>query len=284
MSPLTEHTQAAAHARSLLFVPGQRPERFAKALASPADALVLDLEDAVPPADKAAARQAIAAEWPRLAAQAKPVLVRINAAGTAAHADDLAWLATLRPWPIVMLAKAESAEGLLGVLARLPGLALLPLIESAQGCARLAEIAAVPGVLRLVLGHLDFLADTGMACGEDQRELDPLRFALAVQTRLNGLGPAVDGVTVSVQDEALLRADTERALRFGFGARLCIHPQQVAVVHQAMAPTPEQLEWARRVLAADAAAGGAAVQLDGRMVDLPVVLAARRTLARVPQA
>lgn len=280
MSTSAAHTQAASRARSFLFVPGQRPERFGKALASAADALVLDLEDAVPPAEKAAARQAIATEWPGLAAQDKPVLVRINAPGTPAGAEDLAWLAALRPCPIVMVAKAESAEDLLAVRASLPGVALLPLIESAQGFARLAPIAAVPGVLRLVLGHLDFLADTGMACGEDQRELDPLRFAIALQTRLQGLAPAVDGVTLSVNDEALLRSDTQRALRFGFGARLCIHPQQVAAVHAAMAPTAEQLDWARRVVAADEQSGGAAVQLDGRMVDLPVVLQARRLLDR----
>lgn len=280
MSTSAAHTQAASRARSLLFVPGQRPERFGKALASAADALVLDLEDAVPPAEKAAARQAIAAEWPRLAAQDKPVLVRMNAPGTPAGAEDLAWLATLQPCPIVMVAKAESAEDLLAVRASLPGVSLLPLIESAQGLARLAPIAAVPGVLRLVLGHLDFLADTGMGCGEEQRELDPLRFAIALQTRLQGLAPAVDGVTLSVNDEALLRSDTQRALRFGFGARLCIHPQQVAAVHAAMAPTAEQLDWARRVVAADEQSGGAAVQLDGRMVDLPVVLQARRLLER----
>lgn len=280
MSTSAAHTQAASRARSLLFAPGQRPERFGKALASAADALVLDLEDAVPPAEKAAARQAIAAEWAGLAAQDKPVLVRMNAPGTPAGAEDLAWLATLRPCPIVMVAKAESVEDLLAVRAALPGVSLLPLIESAQGLARLAPIAAVPGVLRLVLGHLDFLADTGMACGEDQRELDPLRFAIALQTRLQGLAPAVDGVTLSVNDEALLRSDTQRALRFGFGARLCIHPQQVAAVHAAMAPTAEQLDWARRVVAADEQSGGAAVQLDGRMVDLPVVLQARRLLER----
>ena len=99
-------------------------------------------------------------------------------------------------------------------------------------------------------------------------------------TRLNLLAPAVDGVTVQIGDHERLRDDTRRALRFGFGGKLCIHPSQVAGVHEAMAPTEQELTWARRVLAADAAAGGAAVQVEGRMVDLPVVLQARRTLAR----
>ena len=92
--------------------------------------------------------------------------------------------------------------------------------------------------------------------------------------------PAIDGVTVQTDDEARVREDTRRALRFGFGGKLCIHPRQVAFVHAACQPAAEELAWARRVLEADAAAAGKAVQLDGRMIDLPVVLQARRTLAR----
>ena len=99
-------------------------------------------------------------------------------------------------------------------------------------------------------------------------------------TRLRRLAPAVGGVTTAIDDEALIRADTQRALGFGFTAKLCIHPKQVPIVHAALAPSEEALEWARRVMAADAAAAGAAVQLDGRMVDVPVVQQARRTLAR----
>ena len=113
------------------------------------------------------------------------------------------------------------------------------------------------------------------------RALDSLRFQVAMCTRLGLLAPAVDGVTVSVDDEALIRADTERALRFGFGAKLCIHPKQVPVVHATFAPTPPQVQWAQRVLAAMEASNGSAVQLDGKMVDLPVVLQAQRLLSRV---
>src|SRR5204862_4735380 len=142
------------------------------------------------------------------------------------------------------------------------------------------SLAATPGVLRLVLGHVDFIADTGLQCDETQSELAPLRFAIAMATRVNQLAPAVDGVTLELGDDARLHDDTLRAVRFGFGGKLCIHPRQVPVVHQALAPTGPQIEWAQRVIAADAAAGGAAVQLDGRMVDLPVVLQAKRTLAR----
>ena len=139
---------------------------------------------------------------------------------------------------------------------------------------------------RLVIGHIDFMADTGIQCSAGEPELAPLRFAVAMATRLHRLAPAVDGVTVAVDDEAQLRVDTQRALRFGFGAKLCIHPRQVAIVHDAMAPSADDMDWARRVVAADATAGGAATQVDGRMVDLPVVLQAHRTLARarLPEA
>ncbi len=271
---------ALAQARSLLFVPGNRPERFLKAAQSGADAVVLDLEDAVPLAQKDAARDAIGQQWAQLLALQVPLVVRINAADSAAWPADLAALARLPQLAAVMVPKAESAETLRQAHHALAGVALLPLIESAAGYDALAPIAAAPGVLRLVLGHIDFMADTGLQCSDDERELAPLRFAIAMATRRQRLAPAIDGVTVAIDDAQRLREDTQRALRFGFGAKLCIHPRQVAGVHEALAPSAAELDRARRVVAADAAAAGAAVQLDGRMVDAPVVLQARRVLAR----
>lgn len=271
--------RAIADARSFLFVPGNRPERFDGALRSGADAVVIDLEDAVPLAAKVAAREAVAEAWPRLAATGVPLVLRVNPDGDALQAD-LALLRRLSGIAAVMVPKADGAEALAAAQAAAPGAALLPLIETAAGHAAVRHVAAAPGVARLVVGHIDFIADTGLQCGDDEAELAPLRFEVAIATRLQRLAPAVDGVTVQVGDEARLRADTARSLRFGFGAKLCIHPRQVPVVHEALAPSAEQLAWARRVVEADAAAGGAAVQLDGRMVDLPVVLQARRTLAR----
>jgi citrate lyase subunit beta / citryl-CoA lyase len=270
-------TDALALARTLLFVPGNRPDRFRKALASGADVLVLDLEDSVPAAAKAAARQAVREAWPLLRASGVPVAVRINA-GPAS--DELALLAELPALAAVMVPKAEGAADLAPVHQAAPAAALLPLVESAAGLQALPETAAAPAVVRLVVGHLDFMADMGIRCSDDERELDGLRFAVALQTRLHRLAPAIDGVTAAFDDDARLRADTRRALAFGFGAKLCIHPRQVAVVHAALAPTAEELAWARRVVEADHAAGGAAVQLDGRMVDRPVVEQARRVLAR----
>jgi citrate lyase subunit beta/citryl-CoA lyase len=273
-------TNRCAFARSLLFVPGNRPQLFEKAVRSGADAVILDLEDSVPAADKASAREAIEREWTRLQALGVPLVVRTNPSDSDAGERDLAWLKRLPAPAAVMLPKVESAQALDEVHDHLDGIALLPIIESAAGCGALPSLAAAPGVLRLVVGHIDFMADVGLQCDELESELAPLRFAIAIATRLNRLAPAVDGVTVQIDDETRLRNDAHRALRFGFGGKLCIHPRQVAVIHQALAPTEQELEWARRVIAADAKAGGAAVQLDGRMVDLPVVLQARRTLAR----
>lgn len=278
--PLNPCHAAVAQARSLLFVPGDRPERYAKAQASGADAVVIDLEDAVAPAAKAAARQGIESAWPTLCASPVPTLVRINASPAQGDAPWLATLAPLTPPAGVLLPKTESAQQLTELARLLPGVPLIPMIESAAGLHALEAIASAPQVLRLAIGHIDFMADTGLLCSDDERELDPLRFAIAMATRRHKLAAALDGVTVAFQDDARLRADTTRALRFAFGGKLCIHPRQVAVVHEALCPSDDEVAWAEQIIVADRASGGAAVQLDGRMVDLPMVLQAHRTLAR----
>ena len=269
-----------ANARSLLFAPGTRPERFEKAVRSGADAVVLDLEDSVPGPGKASARDAIERHWVSLSTLGVPMAIRINALGSDEGELDLRWLKRLPNLAAVMLPKADSADAMARVHEAMSDAVLLPIIETAAGLAALNALAGAPGVLRFVVGHIDFMADTGLQCDSSQSELAPLRFAVAMATRLSRLAPAIDGVTVQIGDDGRLRDDIRRALRFGFGGKLCIHPSQVPVVHDAIAPTQEELHWARRVVDADAAAGGAAVQLDGRMVDLPVVLQARRTLVR----
>lgn len=273
-------------ARSLLFVPGDRPERFAKALASGADAVILDLEDAVAPAAKEGARTAIAQAWASVpAAQRSQVLLRTNAAGTPWQDGDLALAAQLATQGLggLVPAKAESADDLAALAQACPGVAILPLIESARGLDALPAIARAPQVLRLVFGHLDFQSDLGMACGPDEAELLPARWAVVLQSRLAGLAAPVDGVTTALDDPAVLSADTQRSRRLGFGAKLCIHPAQVLGVHRALAPSAAECDWARCVLAAvDAAGNGSgagAIRVDGRMVDAPVIALARRHLA-----
>ena len=267
-----------ALARSFLFVPGHRPERFAKALASGADAVIIDLEDAVPLDAKLAARAALLAAWPDFdAAQRARLLVRVNPFGTPWHQADLSAVASLTGLGAVMLPKAESPEQIAHAV-QTSGLPVLPLIESAEGLGQMDCMARSPGVLRLVLGHIDLQADLGLSCGPDEAELAPVRLALVVASRRAGLPSPVDGVTTATTNAEVLARDAQRSRRFGMGAKLCIHPAQVDGVHQALAPTEAECDWARRVLAAEVAAGGGAFSVDGKMVDPPVLLLARQIL------
>jgi len=279
MSAAASHPLALA--RSFLFVPATRPERFAKALASGADAVIIDLEDAVAPADKLAARQMLAQAWPGFsAAEGTRVLVRVNASATAWHGDDLTLLGQLGVAG-AMLPKAESAAQLAHVAGALGSVcALLPLIESVAGFDAIDALAACPQVLRLAFGHLDFQADAGLACGPDETELVPVRLALVLASRRAALAAPVDGISPGTQDTVQLALDVARGRRGGFGGKLCIHPLQVAVVNTAFAPSAVELDWARRVVTAFEAAGGGVFSLDGRMVDAPVLRLAQRTLTQ----
>lgn len=256
--------------RSYLFVPGDRPERFAKAWDSNADAVILDLEDAVAPQDKDAARAAVAA-W--LSAE-RPVWVRINACDTAAFEGDLQLIG--RPGLAgLMVPKAEALPPALLAAATAADCPLLALVETARGIALAQEIARTRGVARLAFGSIDFQADLGI---ESEEGLLPFRSMLVLASRLAGLPPPVDGVCTALDDAAVLDADSRRSRALGFGGRLCIHPKQVGTVHAAWAPTQAEQAWARRVVEAMDASGGSAVRVDGRMVDQPVLIRARQWL------
>lgn len=275
---------AIARATTFLFVPATRPERIAKALASGAGAVVVDLEDAVAPDDKAAARVSLLAALQALEpAQRARLLVRTNAAGTPWHADDVKAVAACVAHGLAgaMVAKAESA-GVLQAAARAigPQGLLVPLVESNAGLDALDTLARAPQVVRLAFGHLDFQVDLGMECGPDEAELLPVRLALVRASRRAGLAAPVDGVTTATDDLPRLQQDTARSRRMGFGGKLCIHPAQVAPVQAAFAPGPDELAWATRVLEAAPAHGGAVFRLDGRMVDAPVLALAARLVAR----
>ena len=269
---------------SFLFVPATRPERLPKALASGADMVIADWEDAVAPADKPAARDQLAHAVASLSeGERARLLVRINAAGTPWFADDLAALAPLitQGCAGAVIPKAEHAQTLATAAHALgPRAALLPLIESVAGLAAADALAAAPQVARLAFGHLDFQVDAGMACGENQEELLPIRVALMLASRRAGLAAPVDGVTVDTHRTEVLVRDAERAQRLGFGGKLCIHPNQVAPLHAVFDPDEAEVARAQRVQAASEAAHGGVTVLDGRMIDAPVVLQARQVLQR----
>jgi citrate lyase subunit beta/citryl-CoA lyase len=259
-----------------LFVPGNRPDRFDKALASGADAVIVDLEDAVSAEAKSTARAQCATWWAAHRDATGRMLVRINDAATPWFDEDLAFIRAARVRG-VMLPKAESAAQIARVSAALePAGVIIALVETALGITRLGEIAATPGVQRLAFGTLDYAVDLDLS-GDDRGLIYP-SCQMAIASRVAGIGTPTAGVTPAIDDEARLIADLEFARACGFGAKLCIHPKQVAAVRRAFAPTQEQIGWAERVLAA--VAGGAdAVQVDGKMVDRPVILKAQRIIA-----
>jgi citrate lyase subunit beta/citryl-CoA lyase len=265
-----------ATSRSYLFVPGDRPERFDKALAAGAHAVILDLEDAVMPERKAQARAAIH-EW--LAGTKAGVFVRINPAGTPWHEEDCALLAAASVRG-VMVPKAEDAASLARIAARLrAGQELIPLVETVAGHFEAAAIARVPRVGRLAFGSFDFMSDSGIE--SDAQELDAVRTHLVLVSRHAGLGAPIDGVSLAIDDPEQLERDARRSRRFGMGAKLCIHPRQVASVHAAFAPRPEEVAWARRVLDALAIGPLGAIAVDGKLVDKPIALRAEAILAQV---
>jgi citrate lyase subunit beta/citryl-CoA lyase len=239
------------------------------------------LEDSVPFESKKDARLAIKSSWQELKRSGISLVIRINSPETKWGLEDLDFFQGLDGLNGVMVPKCESSSSLNRVSQDFIGVPLLPIIESAAGYLALPEIAKTANVSRLVVGHIDFLADSGMLCSEDQLELNSLRFQVAMCSRVGGLAPAIDGVTVSVDDVELIRADAERSIRFGFGGKLCIHPKQISIVHEILAPSADQISWANKVTDAMEISGGAAVQLDGKMIDLPVLLQAKRLLSRV---
>ena len=261
--------------RSYLFVPGDRPERIAKARASGADAVIVDLEDAVAPANKLAARDAVAGALDAAA----PVVLRINGADTAWFDDD-ARLAAHPGVAAVMLPKAAAVEPVTALRSASGSKPVLALIESAAGMANLKALAAAPGVVRLVFGSIDFQLELDIA--DDDLALLPFRMRLVLASRVAGLPAPVDGVTTALDDAARIEAEARRARSLGFGAKLCIHPKQVAIVNGAFSPSAAELAWAQLVVDAAAAADGAAVAVDGKMVDAPVLARARRLLAARP--
>lgn len=262
--------------RTALFVPGSRPERFAKALASGADTVIVDFEDAVEASLKAQARDNLEAF---LAANPQAqVRVRVNAAGDPEQAADLELCRRLPGVIGLLLPKAERAMQVR--IAASCGKPVWPLIESARGLLALGEIAACEGVERLTFGGLDLALDIGMSSGTAAAAVvyDQVRLSLLLHSRVNDLQPPLDTVYPAFDDAEGFAASLRHGRDLGLLGALCIHPRQVDVVHAALAPSADELDWARRVATA-AEGGAAAFQVDGQMVDAPVLARALRLLA-----
>ncbi|MGS0684347.1 HpcH/HpaI aldolase/citrate lyase family protein [Nakamurella sp. GG22] len=264
--------------QTFLFVPGDRPERFDKAVTAGPDAVIIDLEDSVPHANKATARSAVTA-WLRTGR----AYLRVNPAGTTDFTADLQMVASVLAGANgltgIVLPKAEKLQDIDNLAAHMtPDLKIVALIESAKGLLGAADIATHPAVELLAFGNLDFAADCGLTIqGPQELELLPARAHLSYTSRAAGLPGPIDGVTPDVNDDAAIEHDAGRAARLGFTGKLCIHPRQIAAVHRAFAPRADQVMWAQRIL--DSISEGVGL-IDGAMVDRPVILQAQHIIER----
>jgi citrate lyase beta subunit len=264
-------------ARSLLFAPASDGRKLAKALASEADAVVADLEDAVLPAEKAAARDTLARIY--AGTDGAPLrLVRVNGAETAFFPDDLALVRSLQLDAIVLPKASPSAVE----EASRAGHPVLALVETATGVLRAEEIASAPDVVALLLGGVDLSLQLGLEQRPDGLELLHARSSVVVASAAAGIRPPFDVVHMSVGDDEGLEQEALLARSLGFGGKACIHPRQLPAVHRVFSRSADSVAWARRVVetAEQAAAEGrGAALLDGSLVDAPVVERARRILA-----
>jgi citrate lyase subunit beta / citryl-CoA lyase len=254
-----------ANARTLLFVPGDRPERFDKAAAAGADLVIVDLEDAVRPAGKERAREEVR-RW----LSGNRACVRVNAVGTPWHNDDLSALRGVTAG--VVLPMADDAL-IATAVHRTTAAPVLAIVETARGVLRCGELADAQGVVRLAFGALDLSADLGT---DDPDTFAHVRTQLVLASRAAGLEGPVDSVTTNLTDGDVAGREAFAGKARGMRGKLCVHPRQVGPVAAAFAPDQAEVDWARRVL--DGAQGGVAV-VDGAMVDEPVLVRARRILA-----
>lgn len=279
-TPATTPTALVAEAVTVLFVPGDRPDRFAKAAASGADVVIIDLEDAVAPADKAAARSSAVAALE--SSTGLRVVVRINDPDSDFGQADLAALSALvrrtgHGLLGAMVPKAARSASLASVVAALSGhtgdqLAVVGLVETARGVADVGALAATPGLTRLAFGALDFALDIGAAVDALTGQL--ARAEVIIASRAAGLPAPLESPATELKDTDRIEASSRAARQLGFGGRLCIHPAQLEPVRAGFAPTPEEVDWARTI----AETGESAARVDDHMVDRPVLERARRIL------
>ena len=272
-----------------LFVPGNRPDRFVKARGSGADFIIIDLEDAVDNDDKNAALAATVAYLALVGGQAGeqmgeqmgeqvgeqtavPVLVRINSLDTARGRDDVAALHEhAGALGGIVVPKVESVSHLNEVAIKLPQVPLVAIVETAAGIVALPQLLSTTHISRLAFGAIDFALDVGSTAGA---VLDAARSTIVMASRAAALPAPLDSPSTHILETETVAASAASAHAFGFGGMLAIHPAQLDPIRSGFLPTGAELAWARRALAA----GGNASQLDGQMVDRPVLERARRLL------
>lgn len=276
--------------RTLLFVPGNQERRIDKARSIPADALILDLEDSVPLAEKNSARAMVSSSIDGL--KGREVFVRINSLSTSQATVDIKAI-VIPGLSGICLPKSESADGILKADAlitdaereaglRVGSVALLALVETPKGIINAYEIAgASPRVLGIAFGPEDYALEMDIRRTREGAEIYYPRVVIAVACRAAGV-LAIDGVYTDIRDEEGLSQETRLARQMGFHGKLLIHPNQVSPVNQIFSPTEEEIAHAREVVAVFEAAlaqGQASTSFEGRMIDAPVAERARKLLA-----
>lgn len=276
-SEADEHRDnSSARLRSILFVPGSRLDRIQKALDSGADAVIVDLEDAVAEAAKTATRAGVdqfLTDHPQVR-----VLIRVNAPGSTHFAKDLEMCRHQPGVSGIMVPKAEDARSLVQVAdCEKP---VWPLVETAKGVLEIPQLVTCPGVARMSFGALDLCAELGLKPQSEGAEkvLDHCRLQLVLSSSAVGLAPPVESVYPDINNADALEKAARHAQQMGLTGMLCIHPRQLEPVHRAFEPDAQEMEWAQRVV--DKVTGSeAAFTLDGQMIDAPVIARARKILA-----
>ncbi|WP_323032694.1 CoA ester lyase [Paracoccus sp. (in: a-proteobacteria)] len=266
--------------RCLMFVPGSRPERYAKAIATGADQVCIDLEDAVAPGDKETARASLFAFLAELPQTRSEIGLRINPLSTELGQADLKALAAsgLKP-AFVMLPKVETVAELQQADAALSAIdtVFIAQIETPKGLLDARALAtAIPRLQALMFGGFDYIVALRGRAGWESF-FHP-RVQLTTIAAEAGVG-CMDVPYLDIKDEAGLVAETNRVIDLGFTAKAAIHPAQVDPIQNAYLPTAAEYDRAQRVVAALAASGGEAIQLDGKLVDRPIEIAAERAIA-----
>ncbi len=272
-------------ARSYLFAPGDNEKLLRKSLTAGADAVVFDLEDAVAPANKPAARELVQQVLSELPETTPLIYIRINALSSPYWLDDLVCALSVRVTGLRIgkagsFAELQTLDEALRELNAPPALHFVPTIESALGVINAAEMARHPRVAAFCFGTADFLKDIGAENDADETATLFARSQLVLVSCAAGLAPPIASVFTQLKDEDGLRASTLAQRRLGFFGRSCIHPSQLVIIHEAFTLTPEQLSEARAIVAAVADGQGVATLPNGQFIDAPIVECARQLIAR----
>ncbi|MCV7355887.1 HpcH/HpaI aldolase/citrate lyase family protein [Mycolicibacterium fluoranthenivorans] len=248
--------------RSYLFAPGHVDKLVSKVFTAGADAVILDLEDAVPPQDKAHARRNVAVSTTTNAAW-----VRVNAVRSEDCAADLDAVGPAVAG--IRIPKVDDPSDVEWVTTRRPGVPIMCAIETARGVLASADIAATPGCRFLAIGGVDLRRDLGAGAGF--APLQHARSQIVLAARAAGLPPPIDSVFAHIDDDAALTLEAEQSRDLGFFGKSAIHPMQLPAIHRVFTPTAQQIDWARAVLTAFDEAGHGALRMpDGEFVDAPV--------------